>query len=134
MRTTISDTARQTKYVTAVCQLLQAVRHATNLEILQKVQEVYPDVSATTIHRISARLKERGVIGFAPKTTNGSERYDANPTPHHHFMCVSCNRVCDVPDAPEARAVLRQLKALSKDCAIAGTMTMQGVCKLCANK
>ena len=126
--------SRQTKYVSAVTEALRVLRHATNLELQQEVQKIHPEVSATTIHRVTARLKERGVISCAPKPTNGSERYDITPTPHHHFMCVTCSRICDVPETQEAAMVIHQLKELSGECAIAGTLTMRGICKRCAKK
>lgn len=124
-------TSRQTKYVTAVLQVLQELKHATNLELLHQVQKEYPEVSATTVHRVTARLKERGLIGCAPKPTNGSERYDITPVPHHHFMCVNCSGICDVPETAEARRVIGQLKDLSGECALAGTLTLRGICKKC---
>lgn len=127
-------TSRQTKYAIAVLETLRLYKHATNLELLQNVQNAYPEVSATTIHRVSARLKDNGSIGCAPKPTNGAQRYDINPKPHHHFMCVQCSRICDVPETAEARAVINQLKELSGECALAGTLTMRGICKRCVNK
>lgn len=131
MEATKPVTSRQTKYATAVMQVLQELKHATNLELLHEVQKEYPEVSATTVHRVTARLKERDIIGCASKPTNGSERYDINPKPHHHFMCIHCSRICDVPETVEARVVINQLKELSGECALAGTLTMRGVCKRC---
>lgn len=123
--------ARQTKYATAVYETLQELKHATNIELLRKVQLLYPEVSATTIHRVTTRLKERGIIGCAPKPADGSERYDVTVEPHHHFMCSNCSGICDVPDSEEAARVISQLKDLSGECAIAGTLTLSGVCKKC---
>lgn len=123
--------SRQTKYVSAVFDTLRQLGHATNQDLLRTIQAMHPDVSATTIHRVTARLKERGVIGSAPKTAHGSERYDSNPKPHHHFVCGSCSRVCDVPESAEAARIIRQLEGLSGECALAGTLTMQGICKAC---
>ncbi len=134
MEATKPATSRQTKYATAVMQVLQGIKHATNSELLRELQKEYPEVSATTVHRVTSRFKERGIIGCAPKPTNGSERYDINPKPHHHFMCVQCSRICDVPETTEARAVINQLKELSGECALAGTLTMRGICKLCVKK
>lgn len=134
MHTAKAPTSRQTKYAKAVFETLQHLGHATNLELQTEVKKLFPEVSATTIHRVSARLKERGVIGCAPKPTNGSERYDINPKPHHHFMCVKCSSICDLPETPEARAVIIQLKELSGQCALAGTLTMRGICKNCVKK
>lgn len=129
-----ATTSRQTKYATAVLSALRGLKHATNLDLLEEIRKSYPAVSATTIHRVTARLKDRGVIGCAPKSADGSERYDINPIPHHHFVCTSCSRICDVPETAEARDVIRQLKNISKECALAGTLTMQGICKRCVKK
>jgi Fur family peroxide stress response transcriptional regulator len=129
-----TTTSRQTKYVQAVYEALEILNHATNIELLTEVQKTYPEVSATTIHRVSGRLKDRGIISLAPKPANGSERYDSNLAPHHHFMCTRCGRLCDVPDTLDSRIAIRQLKKLSGDCAIAGSLTMQGTCKECAKE
>ena len=132
MINTVSPTnQRQTKYSATVYDVLLKLRHATNIQILDAVRQKYPEVSATTVHRVTARLKSRGQIGCAPKPTNGSERYDITPEPHHHFMCVSCSGICDVPETEEARRVIEQLKELSGECALAGTLTLRGVCKKC---
>lgn len=123
--------ARQTKYVQAMSVALKKLGHATNLELLREVQKTYPEVSATTVHRVTARLKIRGLITSAPKPANGAERYDSNLEPHHHFMCMKCARLCDVPNTPAAKVAIKQLEQLSGDCAAAGSLTMQGTCKLC---
>lgn len=131
METVVKPKARQTKYATAIYEILHELKHATNLELLQRVRLIYPEVSATTIHRVTSRLKERGVIGCAPKPADGSERYDIASKPHHHFMCVNCSGICDVPETEEASRVISQLKDLSGQCALAGTLTLSGVCKKC---
>lgn len=125
------STSRQTKYATAVLDTLQELKHATNAQILESVQQKYLEVSATTIHRVTARLKTQGIIGCAPRPADGSERYDITPVPHHHFVCTKCSRVCDVPETKEARLVIEQLKDLSGECALAGTLTLSGICKKC---
>lgn len=130
----LSTTSRQTRYVNAVYGALQELKHSTNLELQHEVQKTYPEVSATTVHRVSGRLKERGLIGTAPKPANGSERYDSSVKLHHHFMCIKCGRLCDVPDTPEGQIAIKQLAKLSRDCAISGSLTLQGICKKCVTK
>lgn len=132
MEVAIEKKTRQTKYAKEVYGALSLLQHATNLEIQNEVRKIFPEVSATTIHRVTARLREQGLIGSAPKTDDGAERYDISPTQHHHFMCEKCDMVCDVPETEGATRVLRQLKELSGQCAIAGSLTMRGLCKSCA--
>lgn len=127
----IASIARNTRYVSAVLESLDKLVHATNLELLHDIQQDYPEVSATTIHRVTARLYERGEIGSASKPKDGSMRYDVNPKPHHHFMCVTCDQICDVPDTDKSAQAIRDLKESSGTCALAGTLTLRGVCKQC---
>lgn len=108
------------------------LRHATNNQILDFARQLYPEVTATTIHRVTARLKERGIIACAPKTTTAEERYDIDPTPHHHFMCSTCDRLCDVPENEQSRAAVELLGSMSRRCTFAGMVTLQGTCEDCA--
>ena len=132
MKQSLSPTSRQTKYSDAVLKTLELLKHATNNQILDVVRQLYPEVSPTTIHRVTSRLKERGVISSAPKTTNAEERYDIDPTPHHHFMCVKCERLCDVPENDQSRTAVNLLGEMSRRCKFAGIITLQGECVDCA--
>lgn len=128
------EQGRQTRYVIAILDALRQRSHATNLEILGDLRQAYPMVSATTVHRVTARLADRKIIAHAPKSADGSERYDITPQPHHHFVCSSCGRVCDVPETDEAGALISALKRLSGECAIAGTLTLYGTCRNCVKE
>lgn len=127
-----TPTSRQTKYTTAVLGALEVLKHATNNQILDFTRQIYPEVSATTIHRVTTRLKERGIIACAPKTTSAEERYDIDPTPHHHFMCIHCDRLCDVAENEQSRAAVTLLGTMSRRCKFAGMVTLQGTCEDCA--
>lgn len=118
----------------AVLETLENLGHATNLDIWETVRKSYPEVSVTTIHRVTTRLNTQGKIGCAPKSANGSERYDITPTQHHHFICDMCGMICDVPETPEARQFIEQLGKLSGACALAEALTLSGTCKSCKQK
>lgn len=57
LKQTIAPTSRQTKYSDAVLEALAVYRHATNGQILDFVKQLYPEVSVTTVHRITARAR-----------------------------------------------------------------------------
>lgn len=120
--------ARQTKYCLQIQQVVQELGHASNAEILTKLQQKYPDVSATTVHRAAARLAGRGDIGVAPADLSGAMRYDANTTPHDHFMCSHCGVLRDVHIAERVTPLLEE--AL-EGCTISGRITIAGICKRC---
>src|SRR5574338_660293 len=86
---------RKTKYCTAIQQHISVLGHATNSQILAVIRKQFPDVSATTVHRATSRLAARGLLGVAPPDQEGAMRYDANTTPHDHFLCNQCGLLRD---------------------------------------
>ena len=127
----VATKQRQTKYCQAIEITLLALGHATNAELLNNLQKHYPDVSATTVHRATARLAQRGTIGIAPPDNEGSMRYDANTKPHDHFLCASCGmlRDTDVKDK-----IIPILESTIDGCSISGQLTISGTCKHCMSK
>lgn len=122
---------RQTKYCTAIQKFLLEYGHATNAEILRELRVHYPDLSATTVHRATARLASRGTIGLAPKDTDGSMRYDSNTTPHDHFQCASCGLLRDTNVKDK---LIPMLEESIGDCSISGYLTIYGECKQCLRR
>jgi len=125
---TATEAYRQTKYCQAIEEIMNSLGHATNADILAELRKTYPTVSATTVHRATARLAARGALGLAPASNDGCMRYDTNPGPHDHFECVSCGilRDTDVKDK-----VVPILESSIGDCHISGRLTISGTCKQC---
>lgn len=105
--------------------------HASNAQILAELHQMYPDVSATTVHRATARLAGRGELGIAPNDLSGAMRYDANVAPHDHFLCSHCGLLRDVDIADQVRPLLENA---IEGCSISGRMTISGTCKQCKEK
>lgn len=122
---------RQTKYCTAIEAVLAKCGHASNAELLTELKKMFPDVSATTVHRATARLSSRGVIAHAPAAHDGSMRYDFNTAPHDHFLCTNCGvlKDTDVKDK-----VIPILESSIGDCSISGRLTISGICKTCRGR
>lgn len=121
-------TTRQTKYCQAIAAVMQNRGHATNAELLSELRREFPDLSATTVHRATARLADRGELVLAPPTNNGAMRYDANTAPHDHFSCTECGLLVDADIAHEVSDLLA---ASIKDCRMSGRVVVSGVCKQC---
>ena len=120
--------SRQSKYCLAIEKLLPVLGHATNNELLRALRQQFPALSATTVHRATARLAERGVIGLAPAALDGAMRYDTNTTPHDHFMCSSCGML---RNADIKAKVVPILEESIGDCKVSGQLTIMGMCKKC---
>ncbi len=120
--------ARQSKYCTAIESLVAELGHATNQELLTGLRQDFPELSATTVHRATARLASRGQLAMAPLALDGSMRYDANLVPHDHFQCSNCYRL---RDADVRDKVIKLIQESIEDCGIGGRLVITGVCKEC---
>lgn len=123
---------RTTKYSVAVMAFVKRVSHATNADVLKQLRRQFPDVSATTIHRVTTRLVDSGKLRLAPPGINNVLRFDANVRVHDHFMCTRCKVLRDADFRPTVVPELE--KMLGDDCKISGRITVTGLCKKCANE
>lgn len=122
---------RQTKYITTVREIMQRKSHATNAAILAELQITYPDVSATTVHRITSRLVDRGELTLAPSAHDNSTRFDTTTAQHDHFSCNQCDCLNDVTLPDEVR---QGLDDQLQGCSLSGPLTIQGTCRNCLQK
>lgn len=122
---------RITKYTDSILSILCQLQHATNTEIASRLRELYSNVSDTTVHRITQRLRDDGVIGLAPASRQGCLRYDFSPESHDHFICSECDSLQDikVPDSVRCQ-IERQLDG----CCFDGPLVITGVCQQCKNR
>lgn len=121
-------TPRQSKYCQEIIRTMQGLGHATNAELHLCLKQKYPELSATTVHRATARLAERGSLSIAPPACDGSVRYDANIKPHDHFMCAKCGLLQDI-DIKDS--VMPILEDSIKECCLTGRLVISGICKDC---
>lgn len=119
---------RRTKYCVEIERRLKSLGHATNAELLSKLRETYPKLSATTVHRATARLAQRGIIAVAPLTCVGCTRYDANIRSHDHFLCSSCGLLVDVDIKDKIAPII---KAAANGFSLSGELIINGVCGRC---
>jgi len=122
---------RETKYCKNIECELGSLCHATNAELLASLRKTYPDLSATTVHRATARLASRGKIATAPCDKDGCMRYECNKKPHDHFQCVNCGML---KDADVKDKIIPILESCIKNCNISGQLTINGTCRDCMCK
>lgn len=123
--------SRQTKYSKAVSEFLETKGHATNLQIQESLHKIYPELSATTVHRVTARLLEQNKLASAPPTSDGSMRYDHKTKPHDHFICTNCGGIRDIDVADKLIPLVSD--ALG-GCKITGNLLIHGSCETCILK
>ena len=69
--------------------------HPTADAVYMSIREEFPNISLGTVYRNLNLLVELGEI---QKLTcgNGPDRFDADTSPHYHFVCRECGHVYDM--------------------------------------
>lgn len=80
-------------------ELKQRMDHPTAEELYLAVKHRLPNLSLGTVYRNLEQLARGGVISQL-EFAGGQKRFDADTDSHHHFRCLVCNRVEDIPFTP----------------------------------
>jgi Fur family peroxide stress response transcriptional regulator len=107
-----------------------AGRHPDAETVYLGVRERVPTISQDTVYRTLWLLRDLGLIDTLA-TSGPRVRFDGNPTPHHHFVCIKCGEAYDfyseefdrlrVPDEVRAHGTVRKTQ-----------VEMRGTCLRCA--
>lgn len=76
-------------------EVAKSCKHPDAETVYELVKEKMPNVSIDTVYRTLASLEELGMI-FRVDNQLPKARFDADTTPHHHFLCTKCNEVYDI--------------------------------------
>jgi len=79
--------------------LMSRYDHPTADELYMSIREEFPNISLGTVYRNLNLLVELGEIRKL-KYGDGADHFDADITPHYHFVCNSCGAVLDLPLEP----------------------------------
>lgn len=73
--------------------------HPTADAVYSGIREEFPNISLGTVYRNLNLLVELGEIN---KVTcgDGKDHFDADTSPHYHFVCRKCGAVLDLPMLP----------------------------------
>jgi Fur family peroxide stress response transcriptional regulator len=113
-------------------EVVHAEGHPSIGEVYEAVRLRMPSISLDTVYRTMRTLAAMGMIH--PVGSSGERvRFDADKTPHHHFICAVCGEaydfVCpeldDIPIPEQARAL-----GLPRGSRI----EVRGVCTKCLEK
>ena len=69
--------------------------HPTADTIYMNVRKEYPNISLGTVYRNLTLLSEMGEIQRL-RVGDGVDHFDADISPHYHFVCSDCNSVIDL--------------------------------------
>lgn len=111
--------------------LAETTSHPDARRVYERVQDIVPGVSLSTVYRTLAWLRDHGMVLEFP-TPRGA-RYDADVREHYHVTCRSCGRMEDVHlslDGPLAAAVRHPAFATIDGARV----ELTGLCAECASR
>lgn len=111
--------------------LLSHPRHATAEEIHRAVLRTHPGLAQGTTYKALHALAEAGLV-HEMRLLGDPVRYEANTTPHHHFVCDVCGVPEDIPPGTELLSGLPP--TLARHTVRAYEMILRGVCPACRRK
>ena len=77
--------------------LIGTKSHPSAEMLYENLKNKMPELSLDTIYRNLATLEEMSLI-FRVDNQLECARFDADKTPHHHFICTKCGEVYDIFD------------------------------------
>ena len=95
--------------------------------VYEKLKPEYPDLSLATVYRNISEFRAEGLLRSVG-SVDFHERYDAELTPHAHFICTKCGSVTDIPF--DFAGI--DLSAGDVGTAESAEVTFRGICKNCA--
>ncbi len=104
--------------------------HPSAEEIYRFVSKKYQSMSFATVYNTLHALTKKGALRELTIDPE-RKRYDPDTSSHHHFICINCGKIFDVPD--EIRVDLP--KAMQENFVVEGHhIEFHGYCSTCRKK
>jgi Fur family transcriptional regulator, peroxide stress response regulator len=113
-------------------EIASSLQHPDAEAVHRAVHARMPTVSLDTVYRTLWMLSELGLISVLGARRE-SVRFDANPTKHHHYVCIRCGLTRDF-ESDELQA-LRLPAAVKRIGNVLSThIEARGICEICTKK
>ena len=121
------------KYSKKRAAILEALRstdeHPSAEMLYARLKSEFPDLSLGTVYRNLAMFVADG-DAVSLGTVSGQERYDADTTPHAHFICTCCGCVKDVC-SPNLAGMDREVELETGGTVTSRSLSFIGKCADC---
>lgn len=121
------------KYSKKRAAILEALRstdtHPSAEMLYARLKGEFPDLSLGTVYRNLAMFVADG-DAISVGTVAGQERYDADTTPHAHFVCTICGSVTDVC-SPNLAGIEHEVEQEIGGVVTSRSLSFTGTCARC---
>jgi Fur family peroxide stress response transcriptional regulator len=69
--------------------------HPSAEDVYKAVSKKFPTMSLATVYNTLMTLKQRGLVKELTMDPLRM-RFDPQPTPHHHLICINCRKIIDI--------------------------------------
>jgi Fur family peroxide stress response transcriptional regulator len=69
--------------------------HPSAEDVYKTVSKKFPTMSLATVYNTLMILKQRGLVRELTMDPV-KMRFDPQPTPHHHLICMDCRKIIDI--------------------------------------
>ncbi len=112
--------------------LINRKDHPTADTVYMNVREQYPNISLGTVYRNLTLLADLGEIQRL-RVGDGVDHFDADVSPHYHFVCTECGSVIDLE--MESIDHIIDIAGMNFDGHITGHVTyFYGICGNCSKE
>ncbi|MCS7213044.1 MAG: transcriptional repressor [Candidatus Calescibacterium sp.] len=116
--------------LTLFMKLAEMKGHIKAEDLYNALKEEIPSISISTVYRTLKEFESKGFIYSLPSSTDyGLTVFDTNLEPHHHFICLRCEKIYDVPEEYVEIKVKNIQGSIQYE-----TVIMKGLCESCKNK
>lgn len=77
--------------------LAETTNHPTAEDLYRQVSKTFPMISQNTVYYTLTVLRDAGLVQEV-NFWHDRARFDANISPHHHLICLTCRSISDLSD------------------------------------
>jgi Fur family peroxide stress response transcriptional regulator len=104
--------------------------HPSAEDVYKAVSKKFPTMSLATVYNTLVTLKQRGLVKELTMDPLRM-RFDPQPTPHHHLICMNCRKIIDI----HTRLKINLPEMEQEGFEIVGNhIEFYGLCPKCKNK
>lgn len=112
--------------------LKEACTHPTADEIYSALKKDLPNISLATVYRNLNQLVLNGEIKKI-ENLETCAHFDHNIHKHHHFICIKCNKIYDIPQEV-SQDIEKKVSSLTGLQVTGHNISFQGICNACQHK
>lgn len=109
--------------------LIHRGQHQTADGLWSAIQEAAPEIARGTVYKALHDLIKARILEHLP-TPSGGDLYGLRLNPHHHFVCLHCGRIDDLPETFQPHIAHPEMDFMGSISSV--DVIFRGVCQRCS--